>query len=151
MEPASWFCRDEGSVTFHPRFSKKVHNRAWPVVLPPHGPEMRGEKSVWQFTHNLRLFIQSNLNWIWIFRMCEKRCYVMKLSRLIRNVCCYFSGFGLSMSIFWEFCSHHKVQCVPTLRKKSMSFIFITFHQNCHVSWFTFLHNLINKRLQLYC
>lgn len=27
-----------GSLTFHPRFSKKVHKRAWPVVLPPHGP-----------------------------------------------------------------------------------------------------------------
>lgn len=25
-------------LTFHPRFSKKVHIRDWPVVLPPHGP-----------------------------------------------------------------------------------------------------------------
>lgn len=25
-------------LTFHPRFSKNVHIRDWPVVLPPHGP-----------------------------------------------------------------------------------------------------------------
>lgn len=27
------------SLTFQPRFSKKVHKRACPVVFPPHGPE----------------------------------------------------------------------------------------------------------------
>lgn len=25
-------------LTFHPRFSKKVHILDWPVVLPPQGP-----------------------------------------------------------------------------------------------------------------
>lgn len=25
-------------LTFHPKFSKNVHKRACPVVLPPHGP-----------------------------------------------------------------------------------------------------------------
>lgn len=25
--------------TFHPKFSKNVHSRACPVVLPPQGPE----------------------------------------------------------------------------------------------------------------
>jgi len=27
------------SITFHPRFSKKVQRRVWPVVLPPQGPD----------------------------------------------------------------------------------------------------------------
>lgn len=30
--------------TFHPRFSKNVHNLDCPVVFPPHGPENRKQK-----------------------------------------------------------------------------------------------------------
>lgn len=30
--------------TFHPKFSKKVHNRDCPVVFPPQGPVMLEEK-----------------------------------------------------------------------------------------------------------
>lgn len=30
--------------TFHPKFSKKVHNRDCPVVFPPQGPGMLEEK-----------------------------------------------------------------------------------------------------------
>lgn len=32
-------------LTFHPKFSKNVHKRAWPVVLPPHGPATTKNKT----------------------------------------------------------------------------------------------------------
>lgn len=44
-------------LTFHPRFSKNVHIRDCPVVLPPHGPAIQGRQCKTVDTNILELII----------------------------------------------------------------------------------------------
>lgn len=46
--------------TFHPKFSKKVHNRDCPVVFPPQGPGILEEKYCCHETCEL-LYVPSEL------------------------------------------------------------------------------------------
>lgn len=47
--------------TFHPMFSKNVHNLVCPVVFPPHGPENTERWVLIAFTQDFRTFLCINL------------------------------------------------------------------------------------------
>lgn len=123
-----------GSFTFHPRFSKKVHNLAWPVVFPPHGPGIRQ-------TRSLNWTVRFVYVWLW------KTGFFYDLKNITRTVdkgtCYVIFGIAYQRAFYW-------INFQIVLEPAKINAMIITLQQHCLCHrrvMFTDLISLFNRQM----